>query len=171
MQPLTIWKAIAFTYLQHVYEYERETWLLCYFFIRVTWLVHMRKHANAIASTRLACSWIWTSHVTHINQSGMSHVTDTNKSEMTHITHIYKSGMSRAPMDESGMSHVTHIHNSEMSQVSHINTSGMSLVTHKYELGRSHVTHPNSCSGWYRVAKTHRIPYLYRSFFAKVTYI
>ena len=27
------------------------------------------------------------------------------------------------------------------------------------------------CFSYYRVAKTHRIPYLYRSFFAKVTYI
>jgi len=38
----------------------------------------------------------------------------------------------------------------------------------------AHIRHLNqffSCVPWYRVAKTHRIPYLHRSFPAKATYI
>ena len=45
--------------------------------------------------------------------------------------------------------------------------------THTYfcYISPTHVLRIVSSVRSYRVAKTHRIPYLYRSFFAKVTYI
>ena len=50
-------------------------------------------------------------------------------------------------------------------------THGISHI-HGYEIASSLIcTQRFTCDTKYRVAKTHRIPYLYRSFSAKLTYI
>jgi len=134
-------------------------------FICATWLIHM-----------CAMTHSYVCHDSFIRVTRLIHMCNTTHSYVRHDSFICVTWLSYVTW----VSHITHESSMRRkSHVQHMNASQhlfslprvpcSTLPWHIHVLYARHICHDTFMC--YRVAKTHRVPYLYRSFSAKVTYI
>jgi len=130
--------------------------------ICVTWLTHMcdMTHSYVWHDSLICVTWL--PHMCDMTQSYVRHdslICVTWLTHMCDLTHSYVWHDSLIELPTSTRTSLSRA----ITYVCRESFMSVTWLIHVYDM--------NSFKQTYRVAKTHRIPYLYRSFSAKVTYI
>jgi len=131
--------------------------------------IHHTCDMPRVRDTYVKSSRMW--RVAVILRMNMSHVCHTT-CRMAHMRHIHAKNKCKTPHSRRFHIYVTNAGNvARVMNVTYcINAALMPHITYVTSSIMSHSTNVTSSCGEYRVAKTHRMPYLHRSFSAKEPY-